>query len=114
MSQIILSTPEQLETLIADAIHKALATMPAKDEKTWGWERCAEHLNIGLNVLRSLVENEEIPYFEIPSSGTGQKRMIRFHPHEIRAWKPKGARVTVNVRQDRAADFHTAKNSNPW
>ena len=112
MSQVIVTSPEQLQTLIAAAVQGAIANMPAPDEKTWGWNECAEHLNVGLNVLRSLVDADQIPYFEIPSSGTGQKRMIRFHPHEIRSWRPNAAKL--NVRQDRAAEFHTAKNSNQW
>lgn len=104
MNQVIVTTPEQLYQTVQQAVAEALANIQQPgDEKAWTYQQCADYLGVSLNTLRQMVDQKQIPYFELPT-GASTKRAIRFHPHEVRNWKPSN-QTQVNYQLKRKRQY---------
>lgn len=91
-NQVIVTSPAELRDIVNQAVQSAISrnSAPADDARAWGWDECADYLGVSPNTLRGMVDAGQIPFFSIPSTGKGLKRIIRFHPAKIRAWEGEG------------------------
>lgn len=111
MSQVIVMSPAELREMMTQVLRSVAAqNVPPDDARAWGWDECAEYLGVSPNTLRSMVAAGTIPFFQIPSTGKGVKRIIRFHPSKIRAWEGVGhPMLKTDLSTDPAIAYHRRK-----